>query len=113
MKTADCLTFALRGAEDCRTRASVKESPASIAESWQRGGPCSTADRPAYARRGSQLRTRHGDLRGNYLECPDAFFGCLLGTLTAGIVLTVNYLENRKAAASSADIDSDAVTAEK
>jgi hypothetical protein len=42
-----------------------------------------------------------------------AFFGYLLGTLTAGIVLTLNYLENRKAAESPAEIDSDAVTAEK
>jgi hypothetical protein len=42
-----------------------------------------------------------------------AFFGYLLGTLTAGIVLTLNYLENRKAAASSAETDSDAVAAEK
>jgi hypothetical protein len=42
-----------------------------------------------------------------------AFFGYLLGTLTAGIVLTLNYLENRNAAESPAEIDSDAVTAEK
>jgi hypothetical protein len=32
-----------------------------------------------------------------------AFFGYLLGALTAGIVLTLNYLENRKAAESGAE----------
>jgi hypothetical protein len=37
-----------------------------------------------------------------------ALFGYLLGGLTAGIVLTLNYLENRKAGESSAAIDSDA-----
>ncbi len=37
-----------------------------------------------------------------------AFFGYLLGTLTAGIVLTLNYLENRKPAESPAETDPDA-----
>ena len=42
-----------------------------------------------------------------------AFFGYLLGALTAGIVLTLNYLENRKAAESPTEIESDAAIAEK
>ena len=37
----------------------------------------------------------------------------LLGALTAGIVLTLNYLENRRAAESPTEIDSDAAIAEK
>lgn len=38
-----------------------------------------------------------------------AFFGYLLGGLTAGIVLTLNYLENRKGGGSAAEIESDGV----
>jgi hypothetical protein len=41
-----------------------------------------------------------------------AFFGYLLGGLTAGIVLMLDYYENRKAANAQEEIDSEAVVAE-